>query len=154
MKILTVRNPWAWLIIHGGKDVENRSTNIAGSYRGPIAIHASLRDNQDSWNLFLSSRPDRAFLKSEIEKTAVYGSIIGVVDLVDVHNSHDDVAEGFSSDPGPTCSEWAMPTERFHLVLNNPRAINPIPYRGFLGLRDIVEEDILMCIKKQLLASN
>lgn len=44
MRILTVRQPWVWAIIHGGKDVENRVRNIAGSYRGPVAIHVALAD--------------------------------------------------------------------------------------------------------------
>ena len=30
MRVLTVRQPWAWAIIHGGKDVENRVRNLAG----------------------------------------------------------------------------------------------------------------------------
>ena len=38
-----LRNPWAWAIIFGGKDVENRTRNIAGGYRGPVAITSSLR---------------------------------------------------------------------------------------------------------------
>ena len=42
MKAITVRQPWAWAILHGGKDVENRTRNIAGSYRGPLVIHAGL----------------------------------------------------------------------------------------------------------------
>jgi len=25
VKCLSIRQPWAWLIIHGGKDVENRT---------------------------------------------------------------------------------------------------------------------------------
>ena len=28
MKALTVQQPWAWAIVHGGKDVENRTANI------------------------------------------------------------------------------------------------------------------------------
>lgn len=44
MRILTVRQPWAWAIIHGQKDVENRVRNIAGDYRGPVAIHTALDD--------------------------------------------------------------------------------------------------------------
>ena len=35
MKAITVRQPWAYAIMHLGKDVENRTCNIAGSYRGP-----------------------------------------------------------------------------------------------------------------------
>lgn len=38
MKALTVQQPWAWAIVHGGKDIENRTQ--AWSYRGPLAIHA------------------------------------------------------------------------------------------------------------------
>ena len=41
MRALTVRQPWAWAIIHGGKDVENRVRSL-GPYRGPVAIHAGL----------------------------------------------------------------------------------------------------------------
>lgn len=41
---LSVRQPWAWAIIHGGKDVENRgrrAINMGGMKPGRIAIHAS-----------------------------------------------------------------------------------------------------------------
>ena len=41
MRILTVKQPWAWAIIHGQKDVENRTKSL-GPYRGPVAIHAGL----------------------------------------------------------------------------------------------------------------
>ncbi|MBB3041198.1 hypothetical protein [Nocardioides soli] len=41
MKALTVQQPWAWAIVHGGKDVENRTQ--AWSYRGLLAIHAGAR---------------------------------------------------------------------------------------------------------------
>ena len=39
MKALTVKQPWAWLLIHGTKDIENR--NWPTSLRGEIAIHAA-----------------------------------------------------------------------------------------------------------------
>lgn len=42
MRILTVRQPWAWAIIHGGKDVENRTRNVAGDYRD-VDEHAICR---------------------------------------------------------------------------------------------------------------
>ena len=38
VRMLTIRQPWAWAIIHAGKDVENRSRNC--SYRGKLLIHA------------------------------------------------------------------------------------------------------------------
>ncbi|EOG5366173.1 ASCH domain-containing protein [Cronobacter sakazakii] len=39
MKALSIRQPWAWLIVNGFKDIENRSWNT--KYRGPLLIHAS-----------------------------------------------------------------------------------------------------------------
>lgn len=41
MKALSIRQPWAWLIVNGYKDIENRSWNT--KYRGPVLIHASAR---------------------------------------------------------------------------------------------------------------
>jgi ASCH domain len=37
-RLLTIRQPWAWAIIYGGKDVENRSWLT--KHRGPLLIHA------------------------------------------------------------------------------------------------------------------
>lgn len=48
-RILTVRQPWAWAIIHGGKTVENRVRNISGDYRGPVLIHAAKVNDTDAW---------------------------------------------------------------------------------------------------------
>lgn len=39
MRTLSVRQPWAWLIVNGHKDVENRTWPTL--YRGPLLIHAS-----------------------------------------------------------------------------------------------------------------
>ncbi|EMX9180730.1 ASCH domain-containing protein [Citrobacter sedlakii] len=39
MKAISVRQPWAWLIVNGYKDIENRSRETY--YRGPVLIHAS-----------------------------------------------------------------------------------------------------------------
>ena len=135
MRILTVRQPWAWAIIHGGKHVENRVRNIAGSYRGPVAIHAGLRYDT-AW----SSRPlDDAMQESGarlrhggLPWRAGEGHILGVVDLVDVHQL--DSAACYDD------TEWAE-DGMYHLVLANPRPLtSPIPYRGALGLRRLDEE--------------
>lgn len=39
MKALSIRQPWAWLIANGYKDIENRSWQT--KFRGPVLIHAS-----------------------------------------------------------------------------------------------------------------
>lgn len=150
MKILTVRQPWAWAIIHGGKDIENRSMNIAGNYRGPVAIHAGKKRHSDSWALFERTAPNAQALRDQATIETAFGSIIGVVDLVDVHRclgSEEDCSSATGSFP---CSAWAFKTEKFHLVFANPRPIQPIPYKGFLGLRSVTEKHVLEEISAQL----
>jgi hypothetical protein len=39
MKALSIRQPWAWLIVHGWKDVENR--NWQTKHRGRFLVHAA-----------------------------------------------------------------------------------------------------------------
>lgn len=38
MKALSIQQPWAWLIVNGYKDIENRDWPTR--YRGPVLIHA------------------------------------------------------------------------------------------------------------------
>lgn len=44
LKAITVKNPWAWSILHAGKDVENRSQSI--NHRGTLYIHVAKRDDE------------------------------------------------------------------------------------------------------------
>lgn len=133
MRVLTVRQPWAWAIIHGGKDVENRKTNLARKYgSGPIAIHAALRFDDDarereSW----PALRDALARMPQPHSALPLGVILGVVDLVDAHDRYCD------TDDYPICSEWAE-FDRWHLVLANPRPlVEPMPFRGALGLRTL-----------------
>ena len=146
MRILTVRQPWAWAIIHGGKDVENRTRGIAGYYRGPVAIHAAA-----SATATLTEADERLLLDHDVDgkvdgwmggEPIEGGVILGVVDLVDVHHADDSncaapaplhrAVDGHWERP---CSLWAEP-DAYHLVLESPRALaEPIPCRGALGLR-------------------
>jgi hypothetical protein len=41
MKAITVRQPWAWLVVTGKKDIENRTWRT--HYRGKLLIHAASR---------------------------------------------------------------------------------------------------------------
>lgn len=166
MRILTVRQPWAWAIIHGGKDVENRTRNLAGEHRGPVAIHAAttLDSADDSRigaairNLYVEPRRDVEEVPSVAGGDDPWfvtspwfghrGGIIGVVDLVNVHGAEcpgragvedigADLVRGYYA---ATCSPWAE-RDSWHLVLANPRPLpEPIPYRGALGLRELPPE--------------
>lgn len=144
MRILTVRQPWAWAIVHGGKDVENRVRNIAGSYRGPVAIHVS-KSFEDVWPLSAPLLVAHE-LAREVDGLGWFdrdaylardaGHIIGVVDLVDVHDPLDVLFRSPENAGVPVaCSPWAEEGS-FHLVLANPRPlVEPIPHRGALHLQ-------------------
>lgn len=170
MRVLTVRQPWAWAIIHGGKDVENRVRNIAGDYRGPVAIQAGLAVFEEEGGGY----PEvvRA-IESEIQgyrvsddylwevagdldpedPRFVYGAILGVVDLTDVHSASviggcgrmDHHCADHPHGCRHHCSPWAMgpaPEGWYqHLVLENPRPLaTPIPFKGALGLRTLPDD--------------
>lgn len=150
MRILTVRQPWAWAIIHGGKDVENRVRNIAGTYRGPVAIHVALTwdgSPLDAANrvpalreamIAARKRDGLGWVDRDNSMDDVRGHIIGVVELWAVHRDRD----GGNCCPhrpvgGPGGSPWSE-RDVWHLCLNDPRPLaNPIPYTGALGLREL-----------------
>lgn len=145
MRILTVRQPWAWAIIHGGKDVENRVRNIAGEYRGAVAIHAAKVDDPEAWKGLVRANLAAWGRAMESPLSLLGGVILGVVDLAGVHVARA-AASGRMVDwddhtpPGQLCSPWAEP-DAHHLVLENPRPLlEPIPFKGALGLRRLDEE--------------
>ena len=140
MRAITVRQPWAWAIVHGGKDVENRTRNIAGGYRGPVAIHVSQSIDyavmgnpgpqlSAAADAYRDANPDPRYGAPWFHHT---GHIIGIVDLVHVHPDCTELVEGFGHTP--TCSAWAM-SDHWHLHFDNPRPLaTPILYKGRLGL--------------------
>jgi hypothetical protein len=119
-KALTVKQPWAWAIIHGDKDVENRSRPT--KHRGRLYIHAGLGWADDGLDAIGAENmpPDAALLA---------GHVIGTVDVIGCHPA-EECADGI----GRHCSEWAMPGH-FHWILANARPLAcPFPETGRLGL--------------------
>lgn len=149
MRILTVRQPWADLIIHGGKDVENRAQRLGRGIPGPIAIHAgkTVADITPADEAMIRANATEAALESFDAwwdgEDVVGGAIIGVVDLVEVHAAFECLTwQGHVDLDGDwqPCSPWAERTGH-HMVLANPRALHqPIPYTGALGLRRLDED--------------
>ena len=152
MKAITVRQPWAWAIMHAGKDVENRTRNIAGSYRGPLVIHAGLQHDFDADICALA--PDAPGRRGRYRRNQwTYGAAVGVVDLADAHTASVIGGCGYLQHDCPEhgtcrhhCSEWAFGPNPaggwfHHLVLANPRPFpRPIPYKGALGLWNFPDE--------------
>jgi hypothetical protein len=166
MRAITVRQPWAWAIIHGGKDVENRTQ--AWSYRGPLAVHAGAQFSdrglssdliQDAAVRVDRDRPVVVNTLGKIwrhEESLPLGAIIGIVDLVDIHHA-ENVGSDLDQLMGVSAccdSVWAerqyveaggrVRRQLVHLLLENPRPVDPIPCRGHLGLwtppADVLEQ--------------
>src|SRR5258707_9619527 len=110
MKALSIRQPWAWLIVTGHKDVENRTWTT--KYRGPLLIHASVTPDDVSTDIV-----NRYGIP--IDTAALhYGGLIGQVELVDVVTRSQ--------------SKWFVGP--FGFVLREPRALSFTPARGMLNL--------------------
>lgn len=121
MKALSIRQPWAWLIIHGGKDIENRSWGT--KYRGRFLVHASKGMTKGEYE-------DAAEFAASIGVTVppaselLRGGVIGSVELVDSQNT--------------SASPWYMGQKA--LVLREPRPVQFIRATGQLGFFDVPSE--------------
>ncbi len=116
MRAITVRQPWAGLIVDGYKDIENRRHRTL--IRERIAIHAGL-----GWD---DPGPIYHFRMPWTAHQRLSGCIIGTVRIVD---SVEDAR-----------SKWALPGWH-HWVLQDPMPLKqPIPYKGNLGFFHVPDE--------------
>lgn len=114
MKALSIRQPWAWLILNAGKDIENRDWPT--SFRGRFLVHASkgmTRDEYENAPIWIVDLPDF----DQLER----GGIVGSVELVDCVRDSE--------------SEWFYGAYGF--VLRDPKPLPFIPYKGALGFFDV-----------------
>lgn len=152
MRAITIRQPWAWAVILGGKNIENRTQ--LGMWRAAVgqtvAIHAGaqLSDHgmtdlrvghalRDRGHLHVPTGPfdppGLSGLNAILGAPMHMSAILGVVDVDDVHP-----AAG-CCDPWGEQDYWDADGDYrpnvIHLVLTNPRPLPvPIPCRGKLGL--------------------
>ncbi|QDU94723.1 ASCH domain-containing protein [Lignipirellula cremea] len=121
VRCLSVRQPYAWAICAGVKDVENRGWTT--KYRGRIAIHAGLYDG-DIVEIYREV-PEL----HDLPEVFTFGQIIGFADLVDVVQYSDDLADNPWAG-GPYC--W---------LLENAQLLKePVPSRGRQSLYRLPEE--------------
>lgn len=116
---LSVRQPWAWAIIHGGKVIENRSPGSIKTGRmttGLICIHAATGMKEDEYR-YAHWRLVRHGVTCPRPDELVRGGIIGTVDVTGIVTASD--SEWFGGSAG--------------LTLARPKAVDPIPARGALG---------------------
>ena len=124
---LSIRQPWAWAIIHAGKNVENRDwkpRNPGLRFRGPVMIHASSGMTRDEYESCLGvchhvsySHPFPPGLAMPAFDDLLRGGIVGTANVVDIVTDSD--------------SPWFF--GRYGLVLEDVRPIPFIPCKGALG---------------------
>jgi len=129
MRALTVRQPWAWAITYGGKDVENRCWST--THRGLLAIHAASRWDEDGARdrrVVDAAHRERQLLSNP--EWFTLGAVIAVADLTSICAGGDRCR----------CSRWAVPgQEHWHLVGVRPLD-EPVPCKGRLSLWDLPAE--------------
>ncbi|WP_339986379.1 hypothetical protein [Gymnodinialimonas ulvae] len=116
---LSVRQPSAWAILHGGKDVENRSLGSIRAGRmkpGRIAIHAAIGMKQAEYD-YLVWRWARDGVSVPRPDALPRRAIIGTVEVVEILTESDSA--WFGGEAG--------------LLLRDPKPCAPIPAAGALG---------------------
>jgi hypothetical protein len=117
-KALSVQQPWAWLIVNGYKDIENRDWPTR--FRGPLFIHAGKKYDAlgEAWirrNFPELRLPERVAMEM--------GGIVGAVRVLDcVRQSR---------------SPWFQGEYGFVLAHGTPLPFRAV--RGMLGFFDVPE---------------
>ena len=130
IKVISIRQPWAWLICSGFKNIENRSWRT--NYRGRLYIHAGKSFDWDALDYLDQYLPYEYYRLVHIyfgirERRIVrhqeeFGAIVGYADLTDcIQNSR---------------SIWAQ-RGLFHWELHDPLELAPIPLKGQLGIFEV-----------------
>lgn len=86
VKYLSLRQPWAWLVLNGHKDIENRTTN--SHFRGELFIHAS--SNRTGLEDDLEYVRKEYGIEVPVEELR-YGCILGSVLMLDCVKKHDSL---------------------------------------------------------------
>jgi hypothetical protein len=113
MKALSIKQPWASLIAHGIKDIENRTWKT--HFRGRIYIHASAKGTdvdftlEQTASLFSNEiwNPETGFIKD----FSTVSAIIGEVEIIDCVINHESIwAEktDFSQEDPTSIWNWVL----------------------------------------------
>ena len=126
MKALSVRQPWAWLILNAGKDIENRDWST--TFRGRFLIHASKGMTRDEYlgGADLLAHIDRRIFLPPFEQLE-RGGIVGMATLADCVEK--------------STSPWFFGHYGFEL-----RDVMPLPfrpYKGALGFFEVTDQPAL-----------
>lgn len=101
MKALSIRQPWAWLVVNGLKDIENRTWYT--KQRGVILIHAGKQVDHDGYDRITHDFPD---IQLPTLSQLPRGGIVGEANLMAcVTRHHSPWMEG----PYGFVFQWGRP---------------------------------------------
>lgn len=132
MKALSIRQPWAWLIVKGLKDVDNRRRKT--NFRGRVYVHAGNHFDVEAlidsrlcpWLTNALINEEAGEMIDQLHKEWKDGAIIGEVDIVDCKYR-------FGSENDSLYSPW-HDRGWYGFILANPVLYDkPIPCKGKLG---------------------
>lgn len=124
MKALSILQPWAWLIVQGHKDIENRTWWTA--QRGRILVHAGKKYDRIMHAVYAREFREDFGIELPALEEMPRGGIVGEVDIIDCVRDHssrwkDDGSWGF--------------------VLRNATPLPFRPYRGQLGFFEVTADE-------------
>lgn len=129
MKALSLRQPYAELIVTGLKTIELRSWNT--KHRGKFLVHASKTKAPLSDCKPFDLNPNNLD----------YGAIIGNVELINVKNYDDYEDSEWQDDSSKHLAGPTYQGSRKGFILKNPNKLAyPIPYKGQLNFFDVDEK--------------
>lgn len=148
MKALSIRQPWAWAILHAGKRIENRERKDGRmpslcSYRGPLLIHASAGCTHEEWRAATRMMVDRGLVESgSVPRLSRLdrGGIVGVCTAVNHIEPSGAVrrSDGTLGAPPSDARDFlAWHAGGYGLVLADVRPLPFVPFKGALGFFDV-----------------
>lgn len=124
MKALSILQPYAWLIVHGHKDIENRSWYTP--FRGRFLVHAGKRYSCDEHADYAEGMLEDFGIVLPSYEVIPRGGIVGEADLVDCVKRHS--------------SRWKV-DDSWGFVLREARPLPATAFRGQLGFFDVPDFD-------------
>lgn len=121
MKALSIKQPWAWLIVHGYKDIENRRWSTR--FRGRFLIHAGQTFDWAGYKWLVMNRRKLGLIDLPSPASVFYhkGGIVGEVELIDCVTTYD--------------SPWFFGPYGF--ILQNARETRFYPLKGELRFFEV-----------------
>ena len=125
MRALSIRQPWAWLIVHGHKDIENRDWST--THRGPVLIHASKTAAKGAYREQQALVLEQFGIQVPDLDVIERGGVVGIATITDCVSQHS--------------SPWFIPGG-FGFVLGARRPLPFTPYKGGLGWFHIPNDQV------------